>query len=75
MQLPVIPGILKHPKIQDLRRMLKDPAVARKYTLEALRVAPWPALRLFPRWWLLQCLDEAQLREGRRRALVFMLAA
>ena len=41
---------------------------------QALRRLPWSALRRFPRTWLLACLPDADLTEGRRRALEFMLA-
>ena len=72
--LPVFPGILKHPTIDELRELLKRPAVARKYTALALRKAPWQVLREFPRDWLLACLTEASLRAGRVRALRFLLS-
>jgi hypothetical protein len=75
VELPVFGGILKHPTLQQLAGLLTDPAVARKYTREALRTAPWSALRRFPRWWLMTCLTHASLRDGRRRALEFMLVA
>jgi hypothetical protein len=73
LELPVISGILKHPAPEQLRVLLTEPAVARKYTLEALRKAPWNALRQFPRLWLLECLPHARVPAGRRRALEFML--
>jgi hypothetical protein len=73
VELPVFAGILKHPDVDQLALLLRDPAVARKYAHEALRKAPWSALRQFPRQWLLARLGEATLPEGRRRALEFML--
>ncbi len=72
--LPVFPGILKHPTVDELRELLAKPAVARKYTIQALRKAPWPVLREFPRDWLEACLAEADLRAGRVHALRFLLA-
>ena len=72
--LPVVQGIFKHASAETLTELLKDPTVARKYTLEALRVAPWPVLKLFPRPWLKSCLRQAQLSEGRTRALEFLLS-
>jgi len=75
VEIPVVQGILKHLGIEDLLRLLTDPDVALKYTLEALRIAPWPVLRHFPRSWLLECLPKARLPEGRARAVEFMLAA
>lgn len=74
VQLPIVPGIFKYAPAPELEGLLHDPAVARKYTLEALRVAPWQVLRLFPRDWLLECLQDASLRDSRRQALEFMLA-
>ncbi len=72
--LPVFPGILKHPTVDELREILARPAVARKYTMLALRKAPWQVLREFPRNWLEACLAEANLRAGRADALRFLLS-
>ena len=72
--VPVTPGLLKHPEVPELRRLLRDPVVVRKYTVEALRRAPWPVLREFPRAWLLRCMRRAPLTPGRRRALKFLLS-
>jgi hypothetical protein len=66
----VFPGILKHPTVDELRELLKRPAVARKYTILAL----WQVLREFPRDWLEACLSEANLRAGRENALRFLLS-
>lgn len=71
--LPVVQGILKHPASGVLRELLKNPDVARKYTREALRVAPWSVLREFPRFWLNSMMKEANIRLERARALNFML--
>jgi hypothetical protein len=75
VELPVVQGILKHLDVEQLSALLEDPAVAVKYTIECLRVAPWPILRLFPRSWLLECLPKARLREGRVRAIEFLLSS
>jgi len=72
--LPVFPGILKHPSVDELRELLEEPAVARKYTILALRKAPWQVLREFPRALLEACLAEANLRPGRADALRFLLS-
>ena len=72
--LPVFPGILKHPTVDELRELLARPAVARKYTIVALRKASWPVLREFPRAWLETCLVEADLRPGRAEAIRFLLS-
>jgi hypothetical protein len=72
--LPVVPGLLKHPGTELLRALLQEPAVARKYTVEALRRAPWPVLRQFPPDWLRECLDDADLNPRRRAALLFLLS-
>ena len=45
VELPVFPGILKHPMVDELRDLLARPSVARKYTILALRRAPWQVLR------------------------------
>ncbi len=74
IEVPAVPGLLKHPTTGMLRGMLKDPDVVRKYTIEALRKAPWPVLRQFPREWLEECMKEADLEVGRRKALAFLLA-
>ncbi len=74
VELPVFPGILKHPMVDELRDLLVRPSVARKYTILALRRAPWQVLREFPRDWLEACLPEANLRAGRERALRFLLS-
>jgi hypothetical protein len=74
VELPVVPGILKHLDEVELARLLANPDVALKYTLEALRIAPWQVLRHFPRGWLLECLPKANLPEGRARAVEFMLS-
>jgi hypothetical protein len=73
--LPLFAGILKHPTAAQLAELVRDPAVAVKYTHEALRKAPWSALRHFPRSWLVECLPHARLPEGRRKALELMLGA
>lgn len=67
-------GILKHPSSEALFYLLTGPEIARKYTIEALRIAPWQVLRLFPRDWLKECLAQADLPESRTRALEFMLS-
>jgi hypothetical protein len=53
--------------------LLRDPLVARKYVREAIRKAPWAALRRFPRALLLASIPDAGLTEGRRRALLFLM--
>lgn len=72
--LPVFVGVLKHPTERQLCELLTRPEVARKYTHEALRKLPWPALRQFPHRWLRSCLPTSGLQESRRRAVEFMLA-
>lgn len=74
VELPVVQGILKHPSSEALSHLLTDPEIARKYTIEALRIAPWQVLRLFPRDWLKECLSQSDLPEGRTRAVEFMLS-
>lgn len=71
--VPVFAGILKHPTPSQLAELLTDPVVARKYTIEALRKAPWNALVQFPRDWLMACLREANVPEARRKALELLL--
>ena len=71
--LPIVPGILKHPSPEMLPTLLAKPEVAWKYTVEALRKASWPVLRLFPKAWLLHCLPEAHLSKARTDALNFIL--
>ena len=73
--VPIAPGILKHPAESALPEILRAPDALRKYTIEALRRAPWQVLREFPSDWLMECLDEAALRPGRRAALLYLLAA
>jgi len=72
--LPIVPGILKHPTPEMLPRLLVKPEVACKYTMEALRKASWPVLRLFPKARLRQCMPEARLSQGRAAALNFLLS-
>ena len=72
--LPMFPGILKHPTIDELRELLARPAVARKYTILALQKAPWQVLREFPRALLEACVADANLRPGRADALRFLLS-
>jgi len=74
IRIPVFPGVLKHPTLAQLRCLLRDPDVAQKYTVEALRIAPWPVLREFPHEWLKQCMPQAHLDTRRSRALKFLLA-
>ncbi len=74
VRIPVYPGILKHLMPAELRRLLKDADVARKYTVEALRIAPWPVLREFPGDWLRLCLPDARLSPRRAHALAFLLS-
>jgi hypothetical protein len=73
VEIPVFPGILKHPRPEDLSRLLERPAALRKYTLEAIRVAAWPLLKQFPTRWLLRYLPEASVGPQRRRALLHLL--
>ena len=72
--VPVVPGILKHPTTGLLQELLGNPHVVRKYTIEALRRAPWPILRQFPRNWLLECLNGANLDPPRLAAITFLLS-
>jgi hypothetical protein len=74
ISLPVFVGVLKHLTERELGELLTRPAVARKYTYEALRKLPWPALRQFPLDWLRTCLPASRLPEPRRRAGEFMLS-
>lgn len=71
--LPVVHGIMKHPTPTALPTLLVNPDAARKYTVEALRHAAWPVLRLFPPEWLRECLDDARLQGPRRKAVLFLL--
>jgi hypothetical protein len=73
VDVPVFGGILKHPTIEQLNELLTEPVVARKYTCEALRKAPWHALRRFPRALLITSLPVANIPDGRRRALELLL--
>src|SRR5205809_664904 len=73
VKVPIVPGILKHPMPDELAGILSRPNAVRKYTIEALRHAAWPILRLFPKDWLKECLDDAGLRPGRRQALLYLL--
>ncbi len=73
IELPVIPGILKHPRPGELAGLLQHEVVARKYTRLALEKAAWRVLREFPTDWLAQCLGETSMREGRRRALRYLM--
>ena len=74
VEVPVVPGILKHPRPEALPELLKTPGALVKYTVEAMRRAPWSVLREFPRLWLVECMDRARLSHGRRMALEFLLA-
>lgn len=73
--LPVVQGLLKHLEPGALCDLLRNPDVARKYTREALKVAPWSVLREFPRPWLISVMKETSIRAERARALDFMLNA
>jgi hypothetical protein len=73
VRIPVIPGILKHPRPGELEGLLQDQDVAYKYTRLALEKAAWQVLKEFPLPWLVACLAGARLREGRRRALRFLM--
>lgn len=73
VEIPIIPGILKHPRPDELAELLKDERVARKYTRLAIEKMAWPVLRQFPREWILVNLKNASVKPGRMRALVFML--
>jgi hypothetical protein len=72
--VPVIPGILKHPRPEQLPDLLARPDVAEKYTATALAKAAWPVLKHFPRPWLRDHLDRTRMRPSRRRALAFLLS-
>jgi len=71
--VPLVSGLFKHASLEQLRPLLHDPAVARKYTILALQKAPWCVLRLFPRCLLEELLEEAALPTGRANALDFLL--
>lgn len=73
VDVPVFSGILKHPTIEQLCELLIEPVVVRRYTCEALRKAPWHALRRFPRSLLVECLPLATIPDGRLRALELLL--
>jgi len=74
-RIPIVPGILKHPTVLELESLLSRPAVARKYTIEALRFAPWQVLKHFPPRWLMECIAQAGLRPSREKAILFLLGA
>ena len=74
IEIPVIPGILKHPTPEQLPLLLQTPDVAVKYTMLAIEKCGWPILRLFPRDWLRRCMPHARLRPSRREALLFLLS-
>jgi hypothetical protein len=74
VEIPLFPGILKHLSVEELSKVVESQAAVRKYTREVLRTAPWPVVREFPRFWLRVCLEDVPLREGRRRALEFLLS-
>jgi hypothetical protein len=73
VNLPVIPGIFKHPLPERLPDLLQRPNVAYKYALEAIRQASWPVLRQFPRDVLCACIDAAHIPSSRRKAILFLL--
>jgi hypothetical protein len=73
LTIPVIPGILKHPRVEALPGILVTPGGLRKYTDTALRKASWPVLRQFPLTWLRECMDHTDLPPARRKALEFLL--
>ena len=75
INLPVVQGILRHLAPASLHELLRNPDVARNYTREALKVAPWSVLREFPRPWLISVMEETAIRPGRARVLDFMLNA
>ncbi len=72
--IPIFPGILKHLSIDQLPENLRKYNVAKKYTNEALRIAPWVILSAFPKKWLLKSIKNTSLRAGRKQALMFMLS-
>ena len=74
VQVPIFPGILKHPTVDELPSLLRNPEVVRKYTVQALRKAPWPILREFPPGLLQAHFDEADVRPGRASAIIFLLS-
>ena len=74
IEIPIFPGILKHPAVSSLPELLNTPAALRKYTIEAIKKAPWPVLKQFPRSWLTACLEEAEIRPGRLKALKYLLS-
>jgi len=71
--LPVVPGVLKHSHPGELFSLLQNESVARKYTQLALQKAVWQVLKEFPSDWLVENLEQAQIRDGRRRALRYLL--
>ena len=73
VNVPVFIGILKHPTKDELYHLLRNHAVAKKYTIEALRIAPWQVLKHFPNKWLLECLSDALLPAPRKRAVEYLL--
>ena len=74
IRVPIVPGILKHPRPDQLPALLAIPGIVEKYTMEALRKASWPILDQFPRTWLRECLERARLKPSRRQALTFLLS-
>ena len=72
--VPIVPGLLKHPTVPQLRQLLSEPDAVTKYTIAALRHAPWSILRQFDKPWLRSCLSCAGLRSSRARAISFLIA-
>lgn len=73
IRLPLFTGLLKHPAPGQLRRLLRQQDVAAKYTRVALREAPWPVLKEFPRSWLRHHLPATDMSPSRRRAIEWLL--
>ncbi len=74
VEIPVIPGILKHPTPDELPALLRMPRVARRYTAAAIEKCAWPILRQFPAGWLKECMPDARLKPPRKAAILFLLS-
>lgn len=74
LKIPLIPGVLKHLRLDELPTVLQLPGVLEKYTHQAIRWAPWQCLQEFPISWLRECLQTSSVREGRRMAIEFLIS-
>lgn len=72
--IPIVSGFLKTFAITQLVNVLDNQVYFKKYLLEIVSRAPWQIMRLFPKDLIFHFLNEANIRESRKKAIRYLFS-